>query len=136
MKWEGVKHSFLRCSSCLQSYLKCTFIYLHELLRVYTLRKDLVIIERMGTIAASGIFQPIVKISICTLILTIIRLFPTWHECLLLSISLFATENFYLLNNMGESGMSFKKIIVMQSESLTVNIFLIIVSYTFHPYAT
>lgn len=66
--------------------------------RVYTMKKDIVILERLGTLVILGLLQSSVKIVTCTCFFYMLSLFASIEECLLLSISLFASENFHTMN--------------------------------------
>jgi NhaP-type Na+/H+ or K+/H+ antiporter len=73
---------------------------------VYTLKKDKTILERLGTITLLGMFQAILKIGTCTGFFYLISLFGSLEECILLAVSLFATDNFHTLNIIQEGFLS------------------------------
>ncbi|CDW79979.1 sodium hydrogen exchanger 6-like [Stylonychia lemnae] len=100
---------------------------------VYTLKKERIFLDRLGTITLYGLSYLVSKVLAAAIILYGVRLFHTFYECLLLCIAVFATENFYMINQMGESGLKLPQILFMQSESLIFNTFLIVLSQTLHP---
>ena len=69
-----------------------------NLIRVYTLSKDMIILERLGTITLLGFVQAAVKIGSCTGFFYLIRLFTNVQDCILLAVSLFASDNFHTMN--------------------------------------
>lgn len=62
------------------------------------MRKDIVILERLGTIFILSISQAFLKIGACTGFMYIIGLFQNVQDCILLSVSLFASDNFHTIN--------------------------------------
>lgn len=118
------------------------------------MKKDIVILERLGTLVILGLLQSSVKIVTCTCFFYMLSLFASIEECLLLSISLFASENFHTMNliqeqqsaisneeidpvsNLARQRLQGKQISFYQAQSLVLNTLLIILSYTLHPFAT
>ena len=116
------------------------------------MKKDIVILERLGTLTLLGLLQSSLKIATCTGFFYLLSLFTSIEECLLLSISLFASENFHTINliqeqqsssndenpvsNLARQKLQGKQISFYQVQSLVLNTLLIILSYTLHPFAT
>lgn len=120
---------------------------------MYTLKKDKTILERLGTITLLGMFQAALKIGTCTGFFYLISLFESLEECILLAVSLFATDNFHTLNIIQEGFLSRqssqgaihtiaerrknrRNLIFLQAESIGMNVLMVILAYTFHPFAT
>jgi hypothetical protein len=61
------------------------------------MKKEMVILERLGTITLISWSQAALKISICTAFFYICSVFGTVQECILLGISIFASDNFHTL---------------------------------------
>ena len=78
----------------------------NKMSRVYTMKKDIVILERLGTLTLLGLLQSSLKIATCTGFFYLLSLFTSIEECLLLSISLFASENFHTINLIQEQQSS------------------------------
>lgn len=58
----------------------------------------------------------------------LVQIFDTLQESIIFSIGIFATENFFMINQMGETGLKLKQILFLQSESLVFNTFLLVLS--------
>lgn len=111
------------------------------------MKKEAIILERLGTITLLGWSQAVIKIGICTGFFYLIGLFNSIQDCILLSVSLFATENFHTQNLIQEHYVQQpnmtslqkkklqKQLTFFHAESLFKNTFLIILSYSFHPFA-
>jgi len=57
----------------------------------------MIILERLGTITLLGFLQGIIKIGSCTGFFYLIRLFDNVQDCILLAVSLFASDNFHTM---------------------------------------
>jgi hypothetical protein len=97
------------------------------------MKLDKVILDRLGTITIIGVLHSFTKISICSLLIYAVGVFPTFYECSLLSISIFATENFHMLSLMSENGLPVSTIVFVKMEAIIANTIVIIMSMTFHP---
>ena len=102
---------------------------------MYTLKKESQLLERLGTLTTVGVMQAFIKIAVCVAFFYVISLFDSVQECVLLAVSIFATENFQTLNILSEYKKT-SSITFFQGECLSVNTMMIILSYTFHPFIT
>lgn len=66
------------------------------------MKKEMVILERLGTITLLGWLQATLKISLCTAFLYLGSIFASAQECILLGISIFASDNFHTLTILQE----------------------------------
>lgn len=66
------------------------------------MKKETVILERLGTITLIGWVQAGLKITLCTAFFYACSVFATVQECILLGISIFASDNFHTLQILHE----------------------------------
>lgn len=68
------------------------------------MKKDRVILEKLGSLAVMAFFPLLLKVSITTGLLYVLGIVPNFLVCLLYSVAAFASDNFNIFNTMFENG--------------------------------
>mmetsp|Transcript_18264 Transcript_18264/g.17393 ORF Transcript_18264/g.17393 Transcript_18264/m.17393 type:complete len:341 (-) Transcript_18264:630-1652(-) len=99
---------------------------------VYSMRKERVILDRLGTLVIFALVPFILKMAITTvfthhLIFPYAKDFlPGFYECLLYSISVYASDSLNIVTKLGEIGFSQNDIVFIHSGSVLGSIFVIL----------
>jgi hypothetical protein len=97
------------------------------------MRKERIILDRLGTLFILSLFPFFAKMAVTCTLVYLLHLLPRFYDCILYAAAVYASDNLNILNKMAEIEFPSQTIVFIQMATILVSVVGIVISMSVSP---